>query len=300
MEVEAAIVAEALEKRRIGDVAASRERAEPDPRRGGGRGRPGPGGGPGRPAATSRRRASRRRARSTPASPAATIPPHWAELAARWRALGQPYRVAMARWRQAEAIMGGAVAGPGRRAGPTPASSARDAREPLSEAVAIALQLHARPLLRELRELAGRALIPLPPAVDDAARGAAPAPAPSSCRPRPRPPIAEAQAPGGDRRGPAGLGADTFGLSKRELEVLALIAQGRTNREIGDRLFISQKTVGVHVGNILAKLGVSGRVEAAAVAIRLGLEDGRAPAGLTRRGRPRRHAAPGFGRIGAT
>ena len=67
-------------------------------------------------------------------------------------------------------------------------------------------------------------------------------------------------------------GPDTFGLSKRELEVLALIAQGRTNREIGDRLFISQKTVGVHVGNILAKLGVSGRVEAAAVSIRLGLE----------------------------
>jgi DNA-binding CsgD family transcriptional regulator len=53
-------------------------------------------------------------------------------------------------------------------------------------------------------------------------------------------------------------------------EVLGLIAQGRTNREIGDRLFISQKTVGVHVGNILSKLGVSGRVEAAAVAIRLG------------------------------
>ena len=62
--------------------------------------------------------------------------------------------------------------------------------------------------------------------------------------------------------------------------MLALIAQGRTNREIGDRLFISQKTVGVHVGNILAKLGVSGRVEAAAVAIRLGLESG----GAARRG----------------
>ena len=61
--------------------------------------------------------------------------------------------------------------------------------------------------------------------------------------------------------------------------MLALIARGRTNREIGDRLFISQKTVGVHVGNILSKLGVSGRVEAAAVAIRLGLEDGASPAG---------------------
>jgi DNA-binding CsgD family transcriptional regulator len=65
-----------------------------------------------------------------------------------------------------------------------------------------------------------------------------------------------------------------FGLSNREREVLALIVQGRTNREIGERLFISQKTVGVHVGNILAKLGVSGRVEAAMVAVRLELVPG--------------------------
>ena len=74
---------------------------------------------------------------------------------------------------------------------------------------------------------------------------------------------------------PAPRRADPFGLSPREKEVLLLIAQGRTNREIGERLFISQKTVGVHVGNILAKLDVSGRVEAAAVAIRLGLTDRR-------------------------
>ena len=79
----------------------------------------------------------------------------------------------------------------------------------------------------------------------------------------------------GDRRRSAAATrrTDTFGLSGREREVLALVAQGRTNREIGERLFISQKTVGVHVGNILAKLEVSGRVEAAAVAIRLGLTE---------------------------
>ncbi|MBA2717987.1 MAG: response regulator transcription factor [Chloroflexi bacterium] len=74
--------------------------------------------------------------------------------------------------------------------------------------------------------------------------------------------------------GPAPIAkGDTFGLSRREREVLSLMAEGRTNREIGERLFISQKTVGVHVGNILAKLRVSGRVEAAAVAIRLGLTE---------------------------
>lgn len=67
--------------------------------------------------------------------------------------------------------------------------------------------------------------------------------------------------------------ADPFGLSPREREVLALIAEGMTNREIGEALFISDKTVGVHVGNILAKLGVSGRVEAATVAVRLGLTE---------------------------
>ena len=69
---------------------------------------------------------------------------------------------------------------------------------------------------------------------------------------------------------------DTFGLSGREnARSSSLVAQGRTNREIGEHLFISQKTVGVHVGNILSKLDVSGRVEAAAVAIRLGLTEPR-------------------------
>jgi DNA-binding CsgD family transcriptional regulator len=74
---------------------------------------------------------------------------------------------------------------------------------------------------------------------------------------------------------------DAFGLSRREHEVLALIAEGRTNREIAEALFISERTVHVHVGRVLAKLGVSGRVEAAAVAIRLGLTESAPPPART-------------------
>jgi len=62
-------------------------------------------------------------------------------------------------------------------------------------------------------------------------------------------------------------------LTPREQEVLQLVAQGRSNREIGAQLFISGKTVSVHVSNILAKLGARGRIEAAAVARRRGLLD---------------------------
>jgi DNA-binding CsgD family transcriptional regulator/tetratricopeptide (TPR) repeat protein len=66
--------------------------------------------------------------------------------------------------------------------------------------------------------------------------------------------------------------AASLGLTKREAEVLALVAEGRTNRQIGQALFITPKTAGVHVSRILAKLGVAGRGEAAAVAHRLGLD----------------------------
>jgi ATP/maltotriose-dependent transcriptional regulator MalT len=65
--------------------------------------------------------------------------------------------------------------------------------------------------------------------------------------------------------------AAPLGLTPREHEVLLLVAEGHTNREIGERLFMSEKTASVHVSRILAKLDVSGRVEAAAVAHRLGL-----------------------------
>ena len=69
----------------------------------------------------------------------------------------------------------------------------------------------------------------------------------------------------------AAASADPFGLTRREREVLALVVQGRTNRQIADELFISENTAGVHVSNILGKLGVAGRTEAAAIAVRRGL-----------------------------
>jgi DNA-binding NarL/FixJ family response regulator len=63
-------------------------------------------------------------------------------------------------------------------------------------------------------------------------------------------------------------------LTARETEILALVAQGRSNGEVARQLFISTKTVSVHVSNILAKLGASGRTEAAAIARRDGLLSG--------------------------
>jgi ATP/maltotriose-dependent transcriptional regulator MalT len=64
-----------------------------------------------------------------------------------------------------------------------------------------------------------------------------------------------------------------LGLTARELEVLRLVAEGRSNREIAGELFISSKTASVHVSNILGKLGVASRGEAAATAHRLRLFD---------------------------
>ena len=91
-----------------------------------------------------------------------------------------------------------------------------------------------------------------------------------------------AAAGSGASNGAGGVaGRDPFGLSPRELEVLALLAAGRTNRQIGDELFISPKTASVHVTHILDKLGVSSRVEAALVASRAGMA-GSAPGGPRR------------------
>lgn len=206
-------------------------------------------------------------------------PTTWDRVGDAWAALGVPYETARARWRAAEARLNSGAGRAGRA----------DARIPLLEAVELALGLGALPLLRELQELAGRALIALPPEVDERLVGPDDRPAPVGV-------MASGQGSTGQGSGAPATGPlsaqdasdlirglsgpasetprrDTFGLSSREREVLLQISRGRTNREIGERLFISQKTVGVHVGNILAKLGVSGRVEAAAVAIRLGLTE---------------------------
>ena len=64
---------------------------------------------------------------------------------------------------------------------------------------------------------------------------------------------------------------DDHGLTAREREVLALLVEGHTNKRIAEQLFISESTAGVHVSNILGKLGVTSRTEAATVAARLGL-----------------------------
>jgi DNA-binding NarL/FixJ family response regulator len=64
-----------------------------------------------------------------------------------------------------------------------------------------------------------------------------------------------------------------FGLTDRELDVLRLLGQGKTNPEIAAALFISPRTAGVHVTNILRKLGATTRVQAATIAERAGLLD---------------------------
>ena len=108
-------------------------------------------------------------------------------------------------------------------------------------AAAAAADGHA-PLLAQIRTLAERARIPLQPA----AAGEPEAPPPAQLLTR-------------------------YGLTDRELTVLRLLATGRTNPQIGAELYISTSTASVHVTNILRKLGVSSRVQAAAIAERAGL-----------------------------
>ncbi|MFG2980890.1 AAA family ATPase [Streptomyces sp. NPDC048258] len=112
----------------------------------------------------------------------------------------------------------------------------------LREAYATADRLGSRRLREDLALLAQRARLPLSTATTPEA-----------------PPVPQADP------------VEALGLTGREREVLRLVAAGSTNRKIAEELFISPKTASVHVSNILAKLGVAGRGEAAALAHRLRL-----------------------------
>ena len=155
-------------------------------------------------------------------------PKLWITAAKEWDAITRPFQRAIALWRGTEAYV---EAGDRTKA----CETARDALE-------ISRRLGARWLVDELSTLAQRARLDLG---DD---GAA--------------------ASDGERAGAGSDGEDPFGLTERERQVLALVAEGATNRQIGAALFMAEKTASVHVSRILAKLGVRSRTQAAAVAHR--------------------------------
>jgi predicted ATPase/DNA-binding CsgD family transcriptional regulator len=161
----------------------------------------------------------------------------WRRAAEAWEKIERPYPAANARWHEAEAL-----AGADDRAGAAEAASA---------ALTVAQQLGSEWLAREVRTLAERARLDLQGVSAPAGAGAT----------------------NGDGAGSAGHSEepDPFGLTPRERQVLALLAEGATNRQIGAALFMAEKTASVHVSRILAKLGVQGRTQAAAVAHRLHL-----------------------------
>jgi DNA-binding CsgD family transcriptional regulator/tetratricopeptide (TPR) repeat protein len=155
----------------------------------------------------------------------------WAVAVAAWQGTDEPHPLAYALLHLADAH--------------TQVGDREEAARAVQRAYAIADRLGAAPIAEEAAALARRARLSLEPAADDQAGPAAPPPPPDELA--------------------------RFGLTIREREVLSLLAAGRSNPEIGQALFISTKTASVHVSNILAKLGVSGRVEAAALAHRLGV-----------------------------
>jgi DNA-binding CsgD family transcriptional regulator/tetratricopeptide (TPR) repeat protein len=275
LEVDATVAQDALRRRDLATLAATRERSMPVILRAEAVVRAcgvSPSTGSRRQADLAIRTARAYRTRVEGADDAAV----WHQLAADWIELGDPYQAAKASWREAEAMLDEAH---GR-------STRTVAREPLTVAAQGAFNLGAWPLLRSVAELSRRAMLTLPKPIEAALAGRM-EPVAASARSQSR--LAApgrsgvtAMPAGSNSRPGRGMLADfaaqpkqaaqhDFGLSKRELEVLALIAEGRSNPEIGRRLFITRKTVAVHVSNILTKLGVSGRVEAAAAAIRLNI-----------------------------
>ena len=169
----------------------------------------------------------------------AADPNRWATAAEAWGALQMPYPRAYSLMREGQA----ALAGPRDRAR---AAAAVRAASILVEPLA------ARPLLRTLEELAERADVRLGPEEAETDR--------ASSRPAVR------VRRNGERR--------RYELTRRELEVLGLLAAGRSDGDIASQLFISKKTVSVHVANIKGKLGAGSRVEIVTSALGLGLLEG--------------------------
>lgn len=163
-------------------------------------------------------------------------PEMWAAAAARWNELGHPYPAAYATWREAEALLARRYC------------SAR-AAEALRTAQRVAVDLGAEPFRRQVEDLARRARVCLPPSGEPAVPPGTPASDDGRCETR----------------------SALSTLTARERQVLGLVAEGRTNRQVAAGLFISEKTASLHVSHILAKLGVASRVQAGALAHRLGL-----------------------------
>lgn len=155
-------------------------------------------------------------------------PVGWDEAITLSADMGLPLSVAYSRYRSANAHLA--------------AGDRETATTNLRTAAAIADQLGAAALSHTIRALARRARIPI---------GEVAVPIDASA-------AAENDA--------AATARYAWGLSEREFEVLVLVAGGRTNRQIGEALFITESTASVHVTHILDKLGVSSRVEAALLA----------------------------------
>lgn len=184
----------------------------------------------------------------------ADTPGHWARAAEAFGPLGRPYELAQIHRRWAESLL----IAPGDRS--TATALLHRARE-------VANRLGARPLAEAVEQLAARARITLD------GSGAAPGPD-AGIHPAVLAAVPAQESldrPTADEQDPAIAAVASFGLTPREQDVHRLVAAGHTNRRIAEELFISPKTASVHVSNILAKLGVSSRGEAAALAHRLRL-----------------------------
>ncbi|WP_434739922.1 helix-turn-helix transcriptional regulator [Micromonospora sp. SH-82] len=153
----------------------------------------------------------------------------WGRAAAEWDRDNHPYPAAYCRLRQAEALLS-------RRARPA------TARKLLRQAYAAAHGLGAEPMTSEITTIAGRARVDLEERVVPTTRVRAASKVSTS--------------------------DELATLTAREREVLAAVAEGLTNKEIGQRLFISERTIGVHVSHIFDKLQVRTRVQASAIFLR--------------------------------